>query len=76
MRHRLRPACGGRAGRLRAAFFAADRAVQTHGGMGYAVEYQVERWFRESRLLRIAPVSEEQIMNYVAGRLLSLPRSY
>ena len=60
----------------RAAFFAADRAVQTHGGMGYAVEYQVERWFRESRLLRIAPVSEEQIMNYVAERVLSLPRSY
>jgi acyl-CoA dehydrogenase len=60
----------------RAAFFAADRAVQTHGGMGYAVEYQVERWFRESRLLRIAPVSEEQIMNYVGERVLSLPRSY
>jgi acyl-CoA dehydrogenase len=60
----------------RAAFFATDRAVQTHGGMGYAVEYQVERWFRESRLLRIAPVSEEQIMNYVAERVLSLPRSY
>ena len=60
----------------RAAFFAADRAVQTHGGMGYAVEYQVERWFRESRLLRIAPVSEEQIMNYIAERVLSLPRSY
>lgn len=60
----------------RAAFFSADRAVQTHGGMGYAVEYQVERLFRESRLLRIAPVSEEQIMNYVAERVLDLPRSY
>jgi acyl-CoA dehydrogenase len=60
----------------RAAFFAADRAVQTHGGMGYAVEYQVERLFRESRLLRIAPVSEEQIMNYIAERVLDLPRSY
>ena len=60
----------------RAAFFAADRAMQTHGGMGYAVEYQVERLFRESRLLRIAPVSEEQIMNYVAERELELPRSY
>lgn len=60
----------------RAAFFAADRAVQTHGGFGYAVEYQVERFFRESRLLRIAPVSEEQIMNYVAERVLELPRSY
>jgi acyl-CoA dehydrogenase len=60
----------------RAAFFAADRAVQTHGGMGYAVEYQVERLFRESRLLRIAPVSEELIMNYVAEHELQLPRSY
>jgi acyl-CoA dehydrogenase len=60
----------------RAAFFAADRAVQTHGGMGYAVEYQVERLFRESRLVRIAPVSEEQIMNYIGERVLELPRSY
>jgi acyl-CoA dehydrogenase len=60
----------------RAAFFACDRAVQTHGGMGYATEYQVERFFRESRLLRIAPVSEEQILNYIAERELHLPRSY
>lgn len=60
----------------RASFFACDRAVQTHGGMGYATEYQVERFFRESRLLRIAPVSEEQIMNYIAERELALPRSY
>jgi acyl-CoA dehydrogenase len=60
----------------RAAVFACDRAVQTHGGMGYAVEYQVERLFRESRLLRIAPVSEEQIMNYIAERALGLPKSY
>ncbi|TQC47854.1 acyl-CoA dehydrogenase [Rhodococcus sp. WS4] len=60
----------------RAAFFACDRAVQTHGGMGYATEYQVERFFRESRMLRIAPVSEEQIMNYIAERELHLPKSY
>jgi acyl-CoA dehydrogenase len=60
----------------RAAFYATDRAVQTHGGMGYATEYQVERLFRESRLLRIAPVSEEQIMNYVSEHVLALPRSY
>jgi acyl-CoA dehydrogenase len=60
----------------RAAFYAADRAVQTHGGMGYATEYQVERLFRESRLLRIAPISEEQVMNYVAEHVLALPRSY
>lgn len=60
----------------RAAFFAADRAVQTHGGMGYATEYHVERYFREARMLRITPVTEEQIMNYVAERALALPKSY
>jgi acyl-CoA dehydrogenase len=60
----------------RAAFFAADRAVQTHGGMGYATEYHVERYFREARMLRITPVTEEQIMNYVGERALSLPKSY
>jgi acyl-CoA dehydrogenase len=60
----------------RAAFFACDRAIQTHGGMGYATEYQVERWFRESRLARIAPVSEELILSYVAERALGLPKSY
>lgn len=60
----------------RAAFFAADRAVQTHGGMGYATEYHVERYFREARMLRIAPVTEEQILNYVGERALSLPKSY
>ncbi|MGW8813062.1 acyl-CoA dehydrogenase family protein [Gordonia terrae] len=60
----------------RAGFFACDRAIQTHGGFGYATEYQVERLFRESRLMRIAPVSEEQIMNYMAEHQLKLPRSY
>ncbi|WP_406724517.1 acyl-CoA dehydrogenase family protein [Streptomyces sp. GD-15H] len=60
----------------RAACFAADRAVQTHGGMGYATEYHVERYFREARMLRITPVTEEQIMNYVAERALKLPKSY
>jgi acyl-CoA dehydrogenase len=60
----------------RAAFFACDRALQTHGGMGYATEYQVERWFRESRLLRIAPITEELVLSYVAERALGLPKSY
>lgn len=60
----------------RAGFFACDRAIQTHGGYGYATEYQVERLFRESRLMRIAPVSEEQIMNYIAEHEMKLPRSY
>jgi acyl-CoA dehydrogenase len=60
----------------RAANFACDRAFQTHGGMGMAVEYQVERWYREIRMIRITPVSEEQIMNYIGEKVLGLPRSY
>jgi acyl-CoA dehydrogenase len=59
-----------------AAFFAADRAVQTHGGFGYAKEYDVERYWREARLMKIAPVSQEMIMNFVAEHVLGLPRSY
>ncbi len=59
-----------------AGFFAADRAVQTLGGMGYATEYDVERWFREARLQRLAPVSQEMALNYVAHNVLGLPRSY
>jgi acyl-CoA dehydrogenase len=59
-----------------AAFYAADRAVQTLGGMGYATEYHVERYFREARVMRIAPVSQEMTLNYVAQQVLGLPRSY
>ena len=59
-----------------AAFFAADRAVQTHGGMGYAREYDVERYFREARLQRLAPVSQEMVLNYVSNHVLGLPKSY
>jgi acyl-CoA dehydrogenase len=59
-----------------AAFMAADRAVQTHGGFGYAVEYHVERYFREARLMRIAPVSQEMVLNYVSEHVLGLPRTY
>lgn len=59
-----------------AAFFTADRAVQTHGGFGYADEYHVERYFREARLMKIAPISQEMIMNYVSEHVLGLPRSY
>ncbi len=58
-----------------AGFFAADRAVQTHGGFGYAVEYHVERYFREARLQRIAPISQELILAYIAQHVLGLPRS-
>lgn len=59
-----------------AAFLAADRAVQTFGGMGYATEYHVERYFREARLQRIVPVSQEMTLNYIAQQVLKLPRSY
>jgi acyl-CoA dehydrogenase len=59
-----------------AGFFAADRAVQTLGGFGYASEYHVERYFREARLMRIAPISQELILSYVSEHILGLPRSY
>lgn len=59
-----------------AAFFAADRAVQTLGGFGYASEYNVERYFREACLMRLAPVSQELVMSYISRRVLDLPRSY
>ncbi|KAI1395017.1 putative acyl-CoA dehydrogenase [Hypoxylon fuscum] len=59
-----------------AAFTACERAVMTHGGMGYAMEYDVERWLRECLVPRIAPVSREMIMNYISEKVLQLPRSY
>ncbi|WP_284981527.1 acyl-CoA dehydrogenase family protein [Arthrobacter sp. efr-133-TYG-118] len=59
-----------------AGFTAADQAIQTHGGMGYAREYHVERYFREARILRIAPVSQEMVLNYVSNHVLGLPKSY
>jgi acyl-CoA dehydrogenase len=59
-----------------AAFFAADRAMQTHGGFGYASEYDIERYWKEARLMKIAPVSQEMVMNYVSEHVLGLPRSY
>jgi acyl-CoA dehydrogenase len=59
-----------------AGYRAADQAVQTLGGMGYATEYHVERYWREARLMRIAPISQEMIINYLAEHVLGLPRSY
>nr|WP_272905190.1 acyl-CoA dehydrogenase [Sediminivirga luteola] len=55
---------------------AADRALQTHGGMGYSEEYHVGRYLREVRLMKIAPVSQEMVLNYLGARVLGLPRSY
>lgn len=60
----------------RAAFDACTRAVMTHGGMGYAREFQVERLFRESMLPRIAPVTEQMILSFIGENVLGLPKSY
>ena len=57
-------------------FRACETAVLTHGGMGYAKEYHVERYFREAMLPRIAPVSAQLILSYIAERVLGLPKSY
>jgi acyl-CoA dehydrogenase len=59
-----------------AAFNACDRAVRTHGGMGYACEFDVERYFREAVATRLAPISRELILCYLAERVLGLPKSY
>jgi len=59
-----------------AGYAAADRALQTLGGMGYAEEYHVARYFREARLMRIAPISQEMVLAYLGTQVLGLPRSY
>ena len=72
---------GGKANmaKLRAAeagFRACDRALQTFGGFGYAREFHVERYWREARLMRLAPISQEMALNHIAEHVLGLPRSY
>jgi len=59
-----------------AAFYAADRCVQTLGGMGYSEEFPANRYFREARVMRIAPVSQELVMAFLAQNVLKLPKSY
>jgi acyl-CoA dehydrogenase len=59
-----------------AGFSACETAVLTHGGMGYAKEFHVERYFREAMIARIAPVSPQLILCYIAERVLGLPKSY
>lgn len=59
-----------------ASFRACDRALQTLGGFGYAREFHVERYWRESRLMRLAPISQEMALNFLAEHVLGLPRSY
>jgi alkylation response protein AidB-like acyl-CoA dehydrogenase len=55
---------------------AANVALQTHGGFGFAEEYDVERKFRETRLYQVAPISTNLILSYLAEHVLDLPRSY
>ncbi|HEX4571716.1 MAG TPA: acyl-CoA dehydrogenase family protein, partial [Dongiaceae bacterium] len=59
-----------------AGFRACETALMTHGGMGYAEEFQVERYLREVLIARLAPVSRELILCYIAERTLGLPKSY
>jgi acyl-CoA dehydrogenase len=59
-----------------AGYAAADAAMQVHGGFGYATEYDVERYWKEARLMRIAPIPQEMVLNFVAEHVLGLPRSY
>jgi acyl-CoA dehydrogenase len=59
-----------------AAYDACQQAVMTHGGFGYAREYHVERWLRESLIPRIAPISPQLILCYIAEKVLGLPKSY
>jgi alkylation response protein AidB-like acyl-CoA dehydrogenase len=59
-----------------ASWTAADMCVQTHGGFGFAEEYDIERKFRETRLYTVAPISTNLILSYLAEHVLGLPRSY
>jgi alkylation response protein AidB-like acyl-CoA dehydrogenase len=59
-----------------ASFEAANVCVQTHGGFGFAAEFDVERKFRETRLYQVAPVSTNLILSYLSEHVLGLPRSY
>jgi alkylation response protein AidB-like acyl-CoA dehydrogenase len=55
---------------------AANACIQTHGGFGFAEEYDVERKFRETRLYQVAPISTNLILSYIAEHVLGMPRSY
>ena len=59
-----------------ASWAAAEACLQTHGGFGFAEEYDVERKFREARLYQVAPISTNLILSYIAEHVLSMPRSY
>jgi len=57
-------------------WLTADRAMQVHGGMGYSKEFHVERYWREAKIYRLAPISPELILSFIAERVLGLPKSY
>jgi alkylation response protein AidB-like acyl-CoA dehydrogenase len=59
-----------------AAWAAAEACVQTHGGFGFAEEYDIERKFRETRLYQVAPISTNLILSYIGEHVLGMPRSY
>jgi alkylation response protein AidB-like acyl-CoA dehydrogenase len=59
-----------------ASFAAANACMQTHGGFGFAEEYDIERKFRETRLYQVAPISTNMILSYIAEHVLGMPRSY
>ena len=60
----------------RASHDACWQAIATHGGFGYAREYHVERLYRESAINRLAPITEQLILSFVAEKVLGLPKSY
>ena len=60
----------------KASWEAANTCLQTHGGFGFACEYDIERKFRETRLYQVAPISTNMIFSYVAEHVLGLPKSY
>ena len=73
--------CGGEANMAKylaakASWEAANVCLQTHGGFGFANEYDIERKFRETRLYQVAPISTNLILSYVAEHVLGLPRSF
>lgn len=59
-----------------ASWYAADVCIQTHGGFGFAEEYDIERKFRETRLYQVAPISTNLILSYISEHVLQLPRSF
>ncbi|HYF07671.1 MAG TPA: acyl-CoA dehydrogenase family protein, partial [Acetobacteraceae bacterium] len=59
-----------------ASWSAAEACIQTHGGFGFAEEYDVERKYREARLYQVAPISTNLVLSYVGEHVLGMPRSY